>query len=177
MQTFPPEIISSDETHPMTYKEDLQRVHAKIDGLATRLDKVPARTPPNSWQIVATIIAICAFGLAFYTHTSLDVKNDIKIEVTDQLKEPLKQIGGIAGDIREIKGKLEILDPLIRELTIKRISEVEGLNSKELIAHLPELRHLATIAKEGSITVKPEIIEKVGKKLVETGGPTNGMPH
>jgi len=155
----------------MGYKEDLQRVHAKIDGVATQLSNVPVRTPPNWWQRAATIIALCAFGLAFYTHHSLDVKNDVKIEATDQLKEPLKQIGEIAGDVKEIKGKLEVLDPLIRELTIKRLSEVGNLNSKDLVARLPELRHLATIAKTESVTVKPETVEKVGKTLIAVGTP------
>ena len=50
--------------------------------------------------------------MAIYAHQSLDVKSAVKIEVGDQLKEPLKQYGNMSSDIAEIKGKIEILDPL-----------------------------------------------------------------
>ena len=37
-------------------------------------------------------------------HLENDLKSDVKIEVAEQLKDPLKQVGEIAGDVREIKG-------------------------------------------------------------------------
>jgi hypothetical protein len=76
----------------------------------------------------------------------------------------------MATDIAEIKGKLEVLDPLIQKLTAQRIDEAARLNSKELTAHLPELKHLAVIAKKENMVLKPETVEKLGSKLVNDGG-------
>ncbi|MGA2426660.1 MAG: hypothetical protein ABSG07_21885 [Terriglobales bacterium] len=121
-------------------------------------------------SLIVTVIGVPIMFLAWIEpHLQNDLKNDVKIEVTEQLKDPLKQIGEIAGDVREIKGKLEVLDPLIRDLTMKRIGEAGNLNTKELVERLPELRHLATIAKTESIAVSPKAVEKVGKKLIEAG--------
>ena len=62
-----------------------------------------------------------------------------------------------------------VLDPLIRELAIKRIGEAQNLNSKDLLARLPELRSLATIARKEAVTSDPKVVESVGGKLAEAG--------
>jgi hypothetical protein len=120
--------------------------------------------------LLATAIALPIMLVSWIEpHLQNDLKSDVKNEVTDQLREPLKQIGEIARDVSEIKGKLEVLDPLIRDLTIKRIGEAGNLTSKELNARLPDLKHLATLAKTEKLQIAPQAIEKVGNKLAGIG--------
>jgi hypothetical protein len=77
------------------------------------VNHAPQRPPVSGWQKAAPIIAGCSFLLAAFAaypvHQAGDRKNEIKIEVTEQLKDPLKQIQGMANDVAEIKGKLETL--------------------------------------------------------------------
>jgi hypothetical protein len=162
-------------------QKELSVLLEKLTGRVTALEK--KRTPnaalKGKWDkgflVALAALLVAAIGLPIMLfswiepHLQNDLKNDVKIEVADQLKEPLKKIGEISEDVKEIKGKLEVLDPFIRELTVKRLSEVSNLNPKELVSRLPELKRLATIAKTESVTVKPETVEKVGQKLIAVG--------
>lgn len=162
-------------------QKDLSERVERLTGRVTALEnkRIPTGVSKGKWDR-NFVLALAAFVVAgiglplmllawIEPHLQNDLKKDVKIEVADQLKEPLKQLGEIAGDVKEIKGKLEILDPLIREITIKRMSEVENLDSKELIPRLPELKHLATVARTERIAVSAEAVKKVGKKLVAVG--------
>jgi hypothetical protein len=182
MQSLPTAISEVIDCDDMGQKE-LSASLAKLTGRVTSLEKKTSSTNKSPQEEKWNTDRWIAFGILVFTvigvpiilgswiesHIQTDLKSGIKNEVTDQLKEPLKQISEIAGDVREIKGKLEILAPLIQEITIKRLGEVGNLDSKDLLARLPELRHLANIAKTESVTVKPETVEKVGQKLIAAG--------
>jgi hypothetical protein len=175
-----PSVISDPDLEDMAHKETsalLEKLTGRVTAIEKKLD---AEKPESSDRIPTvalgvSILSLIAVPIALFAwlepHLHADLRNDVTIEVTNQLKDPLKQIGDIAGDVREIKGKLAVLDPLIRDLTMRRISDAGNLNSNELVALLPELASLAKIAKTESVKVKPEDVEKVGKKLVEIGSP------
>jgi len=76
----------------------------------------------------------------------------------------------IEKDIGSIKDSLKTLAPLLRETTIRRINEAENLTPKELSAQLSDLKSLAKTAQAENVPIKPETVEKVGKKLIEVGG-------
>ncbi|HEY6252177.1 MAG TPA: hypothetical protein VI685_19655 [Candidatus Angelobacter sp.] len=150
----------------MGYKEDLQRVHAKIDNVIQRMDNAPAKTAPNQWQIASATFAgvalIVTVLVSVFTHQSVDIKNAVRMEVSDQLKEPLKQSGAMAGDIAEIKGKLEVLDPLIRDMLTKKFRESKNLTPRELKA-------MAEVAKTAKLQVDPQDVRVVGRQLLDEG--------
>jgi hypothetical protein len=170
-------LVNDPELDDMGHKE-LSALIGKLTGRVTALEKKP-NPAAKKWGVdlwiglgilVATIVGLPIILAALIEpHLKADLKADVKNEVADQLKDPLKQIGEIAGDVREIKGKLEVLDPLIQKFTGERLSDAGKLDSKQLLARLPELKTLATIAKKESITVKPEVVETVGTKLVKAG--------
>jgi hypothetical protein len=92
-------------------------------------------------------------------HLQNDLKNDVKIEVGEQLKQPLQQINELAGDIREIKGKLEVLNPLIQQLIHKRISESKNLSPAEL-------KNLVQLAKRENVKLDSREIKVTADKLL-----------
>jgi hypothetical protein len=180
VQSFPSVLIDDSDLDNMGQKE-ISALVEKLTGRVTALEKKRASTATTKekWGketlIAAGILLLAVITLPFIIvgflepHLHNDLKSDVKNEVTDQLKEPLQDLHKMATDIAEIKGKLEVLDPLIQKLTAQRIDEAAKLNSKELTARLPELKHLAMIAKKENVTIKPETVENVGRKLVETG--------
>jgi hypothetical protein len=179
LQPFFPAVCDDPDLDEMGQKE-LSTLIEKLTGRVTALEKKrEPSTGKGKWDksfvvsLVALIAAVVALPIMLASwiepHLQNDLKSDVKNEVTDQLKEPLNQIGQIARDVSEIKGKLEVLDPLIRDLTIKRISAAGNLSPKELHAQLPELKRLAKTAKTEKLTIAPKAIEKVGAKLAEVG--------
>lgn len=181
MQSFP-SVISDPDLDDMGTKE-LSALVEKLTGRVTAIErKLDGKRPESidargdrtaTIALTVSVLALIAVPVGFLAwlepHLHADLKNDVTIEVTNQLKDPLKQIGDIAGDVKEIKGKLEVLDPLIRQLTIKGIGEAASLTSKELVARLPELKQLAKTAKSENVALKPEAVQKVGTKLIEVG--------
>jgi len=166
----------------MTQREVNDRLE-RLTGRVTALEKkrdTPSKARSN-WNrgfmvavgaFLANAIALPIMLLSWIDpHLQNDLKKDVTIEAAAQLKEPLKQLSGMSSDIAEIKGKLEVLDPLIREMALKRISEAGKLESKNLIAQSARLQDLARTVRTDKIEVKPETIETVGKKLVETHDP------
>jgi hypothetical protein len=149
----------AEEIGAMGYKDDLQRVHDKIDRVSTQLGNHPA-LPVSKWTIASPIITGCALLLALWVaysnHSATDLKNQIKNGVDDQLRDPLKQLGGLSGDVKEIKGKLEVLDPLIRDLISKRIRA--ALSDKDLNARLPDLDRLIDLAQKERVAVDPKLL-------------------
>jgi hypothetical protein len=181
VQSFP-SVIDAPDLDDMGQK-GLSKLVETLTGRVTALEneRSPANASNGKWGRNSAIglasLAVSIVGLPLLLaawiepHLQNDLKNDVKIEVAEQLKEPLQDLHKMAADIAEIKGKLEVLDPLIQKLTAQRLTEAERLDSKELLARLPELKSLATFAKKESVTIKPETVEKVGKKLIEVGSP------
>lgn len=182
MQSSPSAIFGGPDLEDMGQKESnklLERLTARVTAIEERLNRKKPESQNDGRDRTSTIalgvsvLAIIAVPVGLFAwlepHLHADLNNEVTIEVSNQLKDPLKQIGEIAGDVREIKGKLEILDPLIQKLTVQRMGEVKNLTSKDLVARLPELKQLATIAKTANVTVKPETVEEVGTKLIAVG--------
>ncbi len=111
-------------------------------------------TPLTLLGLLIAVSIFAASGLiknaAFQTHTE-------------------DRLTSIDTDIGSIKKTLTELAPFLREATIKRMTEASNLTPRQLREQLPDLKSLATTAKAENIAIKPEIVEAVGKKLVEAG--------
>jgi len=146
---------------PMGYKEDLQSVHAKIDRLGKQLTVDSPKASISKWTIASPIIGGCALLLAgwvaYNSHSATDLKNQIKIEVNDQLRDPLKQVGELSGDIKEIKGIL----------ALSGIRAFISVPKSEIQANLPQLRKVVEIAKQQKIAVPISTIHDVQQRLLE----------
>jgi hypothetical protein len=160
VQVLSPEITEGVDIDSMGYKEDLQRVHNKIDNLKESLSKIPVPAPVGKWQKASPIIGFCAFLLAllvaYSTHTSGDTKNQIEIEVSRQLKEPLKQIEEVAGDVKEIKGILATLG----------IHTFASLPDSQLQAGLVQLKNAVAVAEQQKVKLSPALLKDVQQKLL-----------
>lgn len=160
MQVLSPETTEYSDTHPMGYKEDLQRVHDKIDKLKDDL-KPPAAASITKWQKAGPVIAVCSLLLglvvAYSTHTAGDPKSQIELEVGHQLKEPLKQIGEVASDVKEIKGILAVYG--IRTFSLLPQSDVP--------TGLPQLKASVDIASLEKIEIPTGVLTDARQKLLK----------
>ena len=177
MQSFPTVVFDNPELDDMGQKELSARIEKVARELALLKNNPIASVEKSEWKspvlyiaIIAAVIALAAWvEPRISTHLSGDTANQIKIEVGDQLKDPLKDLRGLAIDVAEIKGQLKELSPLLQQVRLKRLHETENLSPKQLSEQLPELKRLATTARTEKLSVKPETIEAVGKKLLEVG--------
>ena len=159
----------------MTYIQDLQRVHDKIDKIATDLrSSIAATSSRKSYPLYISLAALAVgiIGLPIMLaswiepHLHSDMKSDITIETQSQLKDPIKQLGSMSADIAEIKGELKALDPLIREMTTKRMRETRDFSPADVNSHLAELGGLVQVAKTSKIPIKRQDLQEVGEKVI-----------
>ena len=170
------EALDADIMSPKDVSEKLERLTGRVTTIEKELKK-PRNRDGNNWPLITSILAlvVTVVGLPIMLlawiepHLESDLKNTVSLEVGNQLKQPLADQVRISNDLSEIKGKLEILDPLIRDLTEKRMREAQSLNHKDLQAHVTELTKLAKFAKAQQLLLKPEAIEAVGDKLIDEG--------
>jgi hypothetical protein len=176
VQSFPSVIEAPD--FDMGQRETstlLERLTSRVTALEKLLPK--SSSDNGKWvawaALIVAIISLIALPISVASwiepHLHNDLKNDTSIEVTSQLKDPIKQIGDMAGDIKEIKGKLEVLDPMIRELMLKRIGEIGKLDSRRMGERVPELKQLATLAKKEGVSIPPTLVKNVATKLAAIG--------
>jgi hypothetical protein len=167
MQVLSPEVDDSVDI-PMGYKEDLQQVHSKINALSQKLTKIlaPTPVPVSKWQKAAPLIAAAAFILAawgrYTDHVAMDVKNQIKLEVGDQLKEPLKQLNEMSGDVKAIKGFL----------STEGFRVFISLPKTETQAGLVDLNRTLELAQQAHIAIPAGTLEQVRQKLSGVAGRT-----
>ena len=162
MQTFPAEIIEEINIESMGYKEDLQRVHDKIDRLGEQFGNSAQRTlPVSKWTKAAPIIAACALLLAVFVaytnHSAGDLKNQIKIGVGAQLKDHLRQFSETESDVRAIKEYLA-LGGVHSFLSTPKSKSEEGL---------PQLRKSLELVSHTKVDVPPATIEQVRLRLAD----------
>lgn len=113
--------------------------------------------------IVIPLVAVIAgmFGW-LEPHLKGDLRDDIKLEVNEQLKDPIKQLNDIQNDVKEIKWKLEVLDPVIRDLTTKKIQNANNLPPEQV-------KSTINLAKAENICVDEKTIREIGSQLIKTG--------
>jgi hypothetical protein len=155
------------DTDAMGYKEDLQRVHDKVDLLRQEsANRSTKAAPASPWAKVSPIISGCALLLALWVaygnHSATDLKNQISVEVNGQLKDPLKQIGDMSGDIKEIKAILALAG----------IQAFASVPKSELKASLPRLKKSLDFAEQQKISVSPATIKGVQEKLLDVSQDT-----
>jgi hypothetical protein len=72
----------------------------------------------------------------------------------------------MSADIAEIKGELKALDPLIREMTTKRMREARNFSQADINSHLAELGGLVQVARTSKIPIEQQNLQEVGEKIV-----------
>jgi hypothetical protein len=115
MQSFLSEIIAPLHLEDMGQKElsaQLEKVTGRVTSLEKEFASIAKNVRTNGWNtdrliafgsLLVSIIGVPVMLIAWLEpHLHNDLINDGKIEVANQLKEPLKQIGEIAGDLKEI---------------------------------------------------------------------------
>jgi hypothetical protein len=158
MQFLSPEI---EDIETMGYRDDLHDLGSRIDRIGDRLNKLPTPPTVSRWTKASPIIAVCALlfaGFVFWTnHSASDLKSIVKIEVGDQLKEPLRQLGESASDVRAIK----------EYLTLGGFHAFLSLPKSESEKELPQLRKSLELASNAHVSVPPETIQQVRLRLAD----------
>ena len=142
----------------MAAREIATQLTEAISGLTDSLHPhgaTPHCERASEWGVAAAAVVTPLTLLEMLIAVSIFVTSDPRRMRTS---EPYRrQINRNRKGIAAIK---DALDPLIRDSTIKGMSEAEKLNSAELVARLPDLKHLATIARAEKVAVNPEVVEK-----------------
>lgn len=158
-QFFRPTVESQDD---VATKDDIKKLQGQMGTLLGIIGKLnlpdkltdplelpnavgsPSRKSNWIWTrlvpVIAVIVALVAWlEPRFRTHHEQDLRNAIKIEVGDQLKEPLSQLNNMRVEIGEIQGEL------------KRISfnQLGASDEKMFATSLPYLRTLMTQSASG----------------------------
>jgi hypothetical protein len=123
------------------------------------------------WAWIKKNIAVLAVVMTIFggliKHVEKDLSDAADKRITENLKEPLQRVNELSRDVAEIKGELEILDPMIRQLLGERIRKLASLPQEEFSANLSELTVALRISKQKQIQVEPEVVETIGKKLMQ----------
>ena len=157
-------------------KEELQKVHNKIDRIAGELrsaiNAIPLQQSKRSpWWDVGILAAVFAVPIGLSTllepHLHNDMKADISNEVSVQLKDPIKQISEMNANISDINGRLKILDPLVQQLITQQMQKAQSLSPKQISSIAPELGNFAHVAKSNGLELPLTLVSDTGKKLVD----------
>jgi hypothetical protein len=110
-----------------------------------------------------SILALVAVPVGLFAwlepHLETDLKKDVSIEVTAQLKEPLSQLSQISTDIADIKGQLKILAPVISERLTKNFK-----NSKSL--PISQIKNSAEVALSSGLKIDSKDLTEVGRETM-----------
>jgi hypothetical protein len=154
MQSLALEFPVTGYKEVMGYKEDLQVLQGKIDEL-----KVPRA---SFWQKASPVIALVALAFTIFVfwtnHSSTDMKNEVKIEVGDQLKEPLKTLADTAADVRGIKEYLALGG-------FRAFVELTPFQARKA---LPQLHKSLELASGSSVKLPLDVVEQAGLHLLKT---------
>jgi hypothetical protein len=166
-------IPSLDEFIPlryMGYKEDLSRLHDKVDKNFAELSEAIRRvTKVRRFSASKLILWLSVAGLLvaivawieprISSHISDDTRHEITSEVSQQLQEPKNQLNGMSADIAEIKGQLKILAPLINDAISKKIREAKNLPPTQV-------KSLVEVAHKGEIRLDNKDVSTGGEQMI-----------
>jgi hypothetical protein len=120
-----------------------------VGGIVTRLEKRDAwKWVKQHKKSTGTILAILMLASAYLLEWWLPEHNKLmegynnnRIDERIALKttEPFKKLDQIYGDVEEIKGKLDILAPLIEKQVQGKVADASRLTGERLRAALPEI--------------------------------------
>ena len=132
------------------------------------------RHQTGAWLIttglaVVAIVVTILIGLFGGVMPHLERESDLQIknQVGDGLKEPLKKIGAMAEDIAEIKGELKILGPSLNKQLSEKMRDIARMNAKELASSLPRLSETVAAARKAKIAIEPRLVGEAGERVLE----------
>lgn len=135
-----------------------------------------AEAPPRTFwgrllrwaSLIGVVSALVTFA---YTRIAAHRNRDFEYHVNDlidkKLLEPSKKLDSVANDMATVKGQLQVLQPLIQELILRKISDSLKLSSKDYLAALPQLKELLATATQLRVSIDPAVVEKGAKKAID----------
>lgn len=116
-----------------------------------------------------TVIGIPIMFLAWIEpHLENDQKNEITLEVGNQLKEPLAKMGETNTRLAAIEGSLGSLKPFIHDVISHQFESASKLPTGALIERIPALKDLLLVAKDQNVRVNPKIVAHTGAKFIDS---------
>jgi hypothetical protein len=156
----------------MGYKEDLQKVHQKIDDLTKQFAVQGSRSDSVPWYsrvLVPVIMAAICSGLASYwvarwqlgqTRDDKNLDRRIEIQINDRLQPINEGIAKLREDMAYLRAKVE-------DATTRKIEYFSKLPSNDVQANLPEIIKTISYAREKQIMSPPESVIELRKKLAQ----------
>ena len=151
----------------------------KLSERVKALEEFPAHQTSSSWiqrhQLLTWLISLTlTFGtimLAIYAGVmphlekdlGLQVQNQVQLQVSDGLKQPVQKLGQMSDDIAEIKGTLKAWAPLITPQLFKKTA---SLPDNKLLESLPQLKVATQLAGESKSEIPAKDIADLGGRLI-----------
>ncbi len=139
------------------------------------VSKVAKSTTDNRPLYISLLsLAVCVIGIPLMLlawiepHLENDQKNQISLEVGNQLKGPL-------ATINETNTSLEDLKPFIRDVINHQFENASKLSPQALEEHLPAIKNLLTVAQDQGVRVEPQVSEALRKNLLHV--PNNALGY
>jgi hypothetical protein len=154
------------------YKEDLQRVHNKIDDLAKRLPVQGSQHRTVHWYgypLLLVIIGVTGSGLCGYlvarwqlTQTRADASLDQRIDnhVDNKLQPINEGIGKLREDVAYLKAKVE-------DATTKKIDGFSRLPADKIAVSLSDISKTLAEARTKELISPPDSVAELRNKLAQ----------
>jgi hypothetical protein len=159
-----PEPVERVYSVDVGYKEDLQKVHLKIDGIANRLKTRPVERPGLLTRLspaISGIVLLVAIGAwiqpQWSSHRQTDLSNQINGQIDAKLKDPLKEIGDLKVRVGEIRGMLAVMN----------LRHNASLSKEEFQATLPELKSSVEIARQEGVKLPSQVMLNLQRRFAE----------
>jgi hypothetical protein len=119
-------------------------------------------------SLVVTIIGLPIMLLTWIEpHLENDQKNEISLEVGNQLKDPIAKMEDANSHLAKIEGTLDELKPFIHDVISHQFENVAKLPAQAIGERLPALANLFAIAKDQGIKMNPEVATSLSAKLLK----------
>ena len=120
-----------------------------------------------TWLLSLTV-TVLAIIIAIYTgvipHIEKDDGQQITIQVSNGLRDPLQNIGKMSEEIAEINGTLKAWAPFMTPQFFKKTA---SLPDKQFSASLPQITAVTHIASDSKAEIPVEDIANIGKRTIK----------
>jgi len=179
-------------SNDVTTKESKTSLESRLAGIESRLDKfegVAKRiTAPKGWwqrlwrwiknnKTLAVLGIVITIIMGLYPGYENHVNEHLERVVDGELKAPIANLNHKLDDlstkVAEVQGKLEVLDPLVREMAAQTMKKVALLTGGKLKDSLSEIGDAARQARLAKAVVPPSDIRDLGLRIIQQYPRTN----
>jgi hypothetical protein len=156
----------------VSYKEDLQKVHLKIDELAKRLDH-PSTTGGVKHQYISVLVAaaitivlsaICGYLVARWTVGQAREDAALADRIDNRVEAKLKPIGEGLAKLRE---DLAYVRAKVEDATARKVVGFSRLPANEIVGSLSDISKTISEARSKQAISPPEAVAELRAKLVQ----------